>query len=220
MPMDFMDISKMRITVRKYDPRPVEKDKIDRILEAGRWAPTAVDYQPQRILVMDRPEHFLKIREFCTFGFDQKYRDIDENAGLHGDESHNVYYYGAPLVFLVCYDRNVCWQHPESGESSGLIDATIVQTHMMLEAASLGLGTVWISYFDKKKARELLQIPEHFEIAGMLYAGYPAADFKPNRKLSGKRYPVSHTCFDGSFDSPYETSYKDTFKDPRLEEEK
>jgi nitroreductase len=70
MPMDFMDISKMRITVRRYDPRPVEKDKIDCILEAGRWAPTAVDYQPQRILVMDRPEHFLKIREFCTFGFD------------------------------------------------------------------------------------------------------------------------------------------------------
>jgi hypothetical protein len=89
---------------------------------------------------------------------------------------------------------------------------------MMLEAASLGLGTVWISYFDKKKARELLHIPEHFEIAGMLYAGYPAADFKPNRKLSGKRYPVSHTCFDGSFDTPYRTSYTDTFKDPRLEE--
>ncbi|MBQ3973964.1 MAG: nitroreductase family protein, partial [Lachnospiraceae bacterium] len=72
-----------------------------------------------------------------------------------------------PLVFLVCYDRNVCWQHPQSGESSGLIDATIVQTHMMLEAASLGLGTVWISYFDKEKARELLQIPDCFEITGM-----------------------------------------------------
>lgn len=215
--MDFMDISKMRITVRQFDQRPVEKEKIDRILEAGRWSPTAVDYQPQRILVINSPEQLAKVKEFCTFGYDQKYRDIDENAGLHGDAGHNVYYYGAPLVFLVCYDRTVCWHHPESGESSGLVDASIVQTHMMLEAASLGLGTVWISYFDKEKARELLSVPENYEITSMLYAGYPASDFKPNKKLSGNRYPIGHTCFDNSFSVSYKTDYIDFFKDPRLE---
>ncbi|MBR2560708.1 MAG: nitroreductase family protein [Eubacterium sp.] len=215
--MDFMDISKMRITVRQFDQRPVEKDKIDRILEAGRWSPTAVDYQPQRILVLNRKEQFEKIREFCTFGYSQEYRDIDENAGLFGDAEHNVYYYGAPLVFLVCYDRTVCWRHPQSGESSGLVDATIVQTHMMLEAASLGLGTVWISYFDKEKARILLNIPDTFEITSMLYAGYPAADFRPNKKLSGNRYPIGHTCFDNRFTEPYTSDYRDSFQDPRLE---
>ena len=114
--MDFMDISKMRITTRQFDKTPVEKDKIDRILEAGRWAPTAMDAQPQRILVLSEPEHLDKVREFCTFGVRKEYREIDSNCD-QGDAEHNVFYYGAPLVLLVCYDRTVCWSHPESGES-------------------------------------------------------------------------------------------------------
>lgn len=214
--MDFMDISRMRITTRQFDKRPVEKEKIDMVLEAGRWSPTAMDAQPQRILVLDKPEQLDKVRAFCTFGIREEYREIDENC-VQGDDEHNVFYYGAPLVFLVCYDKTVCWSHPESGESSGATDATIVTTHMMLEAASLGLGTVWISYFDKDKAREMLQIPDDYEILCMLYAGYAASDFKPNKKLSGKRFPIDHTCFEGSYDTPYITDYINDFKDPRLD---
>ena len=214
--MDFMDISRMRITTRQFDKRPVEKEKIDKVLEAGRWSPTAMDAQPQRILVLDKPEQLDKVRVFCTFGIREEYREIDENC-VQGDDEHNVFYYGAPLVFLVCYDKTVCWSHPESGESSGVVDATIVTTHMMLEAASLGLGTVWISYFDKDKAREMLQIPDDYEILCMLYAGYAASDFKPNKKLSGKRFPIEHTCFEGCYDIPYKTDYENDFKDPRLD---
>ena len=66
--MDFMDISKMRITTRQFDKKSVEKEKTDKILEAGRWAPTAMDAQPQRILVLDKPEQLDKVRQFCTFG--------------------------------------------------------------------------------------------------------------------------------------------------------
>ena len=214
--MDFMDISKMRITTRQFDKTPVEKDKIDRILEAGRWAPTAMDAQPQRILVLSEPEHLDKVREFCTFGVRKEYREIDSNCD-QGDAEHNVFYYGAPLVLLVCYDRTVCWSHPESGESSGVVDASIVTTHMMLEAASLGLGTVWISYFDKIRARELLAIPDDYEILCMLYVGYAAADFKPNARLSGRRFPIEHTCCDNSYEVPYITDYHDDYKDPRLQ---
>ena len=97
-----------------------------------------------------------------------------------------------PLVLLVCYDRDACWKHPESGKSSGLTDAVIAATHMMLKAASIGLGTVWISYFDKAKARVLLHLPDNWEISNMIYIGYPAADFVPNRKMSGQRQPLSH----------------------------
>lgn len=215
--MDFMDISKMRITVRQFDLKPVEKEKVDKILEAGRWSPTAMDAQPQRILVLDEPEQLDKVRKFCTFEVREEYRKIDPNCD-QGDKDNNVFYYGAPLVLLVCYDRTVCWSHPESGESSGVVDATIVTTHMMLEAASIGLGTVWISYFDKDKARELLNIPDDYELLCMLYAGYPAKDFKPNKKLSGRRHPIDHTCFSGSFDRSYTTDYHDSFRDPRLDE--
>ena len=192
--MDFMDISKMRITVRQFDPKPVETEKIEKILEAGRWSPTAVNYQPQRILVLNTPENLAKVREFCTFGYDKKYADLARECDdkKHG---HNVYYYGAPLVLFVCYDRTACWQHPQSGESSGATDATIVATHMMLEAASIGLGTVWISYFDTEKARQMLELPENWEPLCMLYIGYPAADFQPNPNMTGKRFPLEHTCF-------------------------
>lgn len=139
--MDFMDISKMRMTVRKYSARKVEPDKVEKILEAGRWAPTAVNYQPQRIIVLDTPENLAKVREFCTFEYDKKYAELAKECADEKNEK-NTYYYGAPLVFFVCYDKTVCWQHPQSGKSSGETDATIVATHMMLEAASLGLGTV------------------------------------------------------------------------------
>ena len=204
--MDFRDISKMRVTVRQFSSRPVEKDKLDLILEAGRWSPTAVDYQPQRVLVLDTPESLDKVRQFCTFGYDQKYVDIDKNCDA-GDGEHNVYYYGSPLVLLVCWDKEACWRHPQTGEESGPTDATIVSTHMMLEAASLGLGTVWISYFDHDKARSLLRIPDRYGINNMLYVGYPAADFLPNPRMSGRRFPVSQTCFDNSFDRPYQTDF-------------
>ena len=192
--MDFMEISKQRHTVRKYSQKPVEHEKIEKILEAGRWAPTAVNAQPQRILVMDTQENLDKVKEFCTFGWQQKYVDLAKESDTE-DHKNIVIYYGAPVVMLVCYDKEACWTHPESGKSSGATDATIVATHMMMEAASLGLGSAWISYFDESKARTLLNIPENWQPVCMLYVGYPADDYKPNENLSAKRKPLSETCF-------------------------
>lgn len=74
--MDFIDISKKRVTVRKFVQTPVEEEKIQKILEAGRWSPTAVNAQPQRILVLNTLESLAKVREFCSFGYSQKYEDL------------------------------------------------------------------------------------------------------------------------------------------------
>lgn len=205
--MDFMDISKMRITVRQFSKKEVEKEKIDKILEAGRWAPTAVNYQPQRIIVLNSSENLKKVREFCTFGYDKKYADLAKEC-FDEKGQQNIYYYGSPLVLMVCYDKDVCWKHPKSNESSGIVDASIVSTHMMLEAASIGLGTVWISYFDKDKARKLLNIPNNWEMANMLYIGYPADDFTPNPNMSGKRYDVSHTARYNNCEVNYQSDLK------------
>ena len=192
--MDFMDISRKRITVRKFAQTLVEEEKIQKILEAGRWSPTAVNAQPQRILVLNTPESLAKVREFCSFGYDQKYVDLAKECDDKENGKINLYY-GAPLVLFVAYDRNSCWTHPQNGESSGATDATIVATHMMLEAASIDLGTVWISYFDEEKARELLCLPDNWQPVCMLYIGYPAEDFVPNNHLGGHRKPLSETCF-------------------------
>ena len=177
--MDFMDISKKRITVRKFAQIPVEEEKIKKILEAGRWSPTAVNAQPQRILVLNTLESLAKVREFCSFGYDQKYVDLAKECEDKETGKLN-FNYGAPLVLFVAYDKTACWIHPQSGESSGATDATIVATHMMLEAASLDLGTAWISYFDENKASDLLSLPEFWEPVCMLYIGYPAEDSSPN----------------------------------------
>ena len=192
--MDFMDISRQRHTVRKYAQIPVEQEKIEKILESGRWAPTAVNAQPQRILVLDSAEDLEKVRAFCTFGWQKKYADLAKESDTE-DHKASVFYYGAPVVLLVCYDREACWTHPESGKTSGATDAVIVAVHMMMEAVSLGLGTAWISYFDEDKARELLNLPETWQPVCMLYIGYPADDYQPNASLSDRRKPLSETCF-------------------------
>jgi len=192
--MDFMDISKMRVTVRKFSQKPVEEEKIEKILEAGRWSPTAVNAQPQRVLVLNTPENLAKVKEFCSFGYDQKYVDLSKECDDKANGKINIYY-GAPLVLFVCYDKTACWTHPQNRKSSGATDGTIVATHMMLEAASIGLGTVWISYFDEEKAKELLNIPETWQPVCMIYVGYPADDFVPNTKLGCHRKPLNETCF-------------------------
>lgn len=190
---DLIDIMHKRHTVRSYADRPVEAEKLSAVLEAGRWAPTAVNAQPQRIVVLDTPENLAKVREFCTFGWKRRYVDLAEQCDTP-DHEHIVLYYGAPVVLVVCYDRDACWTHPESGATSGATDATIVATHMMLEAASLGVGSSWISYFDHEKARELLGIPESWELVCLLYLGYPAKDERLAH-ISGTRKPLAETCF-------------------------
>ena len=192
--MDFMEISKKRVTVRKFSQRSVEEEKINKILEAGRWSPTAVNKQPQRILVLNTPESLAKVKEFCSFGYDQNYVDLAKECDDREKGKVN-FYYGAPLVLFVAYDKNECWTHPQSGKSSGATDATIVATHMMLEAASLDLGSVWISYFDEEKAKKLLALPESWQSVCMLYIGYPADDFVPNTHFGGHRKPLEETCF-------------------------
>lgn len=191
---DLTDISRMRHTVRSYADRPVEPEKLTAVLEAGRWAPTAVNAQPQRILVLDTPQNLAKVREFCTFGWQKRYVDLASETDTP-EHDRIVLYYGAPTVLLVCYDREACWRHPQTGEASGATDATIVATHMMLEAASLGLGSAWISYFDHNKARELLGIPASWEMVCMLCLGYPAEGEQPNTRLAGSRRPLEETCF-------------------------
>lgn len=191
---DLMDISHRRHSVRSYADRPVEPEKLAAVLEAGRWAPTAVNAQPQRIVVLDTPENLAKVREFCTFGWQKKYVDLASESDTP-EHDRIVLYYGAPVVLLVCYDRNACWHHPQTGETSGATDATIVATHMMLEAASIGLGSAWISYFDHDKARELLGVPESWEMVCMLYLGYEAEGAVVHQHLSGSRKPLDETCF-------------------------
>ena len=116
--MNFLELAKdKRYSVRKFKAQAVEKEKLDYILEAGRVAPTACNYQPQRILVIENEAAHEKLKQ-CT-----------------------SWYFGAPVVLMICYDKSTCWKNKTNGTFGGDVDASIVTTQMMLAAAELGLGT-------------------------------------------------------------------------------
>ncbi len=170
----FLELAAKRYSVRKFLDRPVRQEDIDRILAAGHLAPTACNRQPQRILVINSKEGALKLRK-CT-------------------ECH----FGAPAALLVCYDRDDCWQRKYDGIKSGEIDASIVATHMMLQAACLGVGMTWVMYFLPEAFKEEFGIPEHIEPVALLLMGYPAEDARPAPGHSEFK-PMSELVFYGGF---------------------
>lgn len=152
--MNFLKLAADRYSVRRFTDKAIDQDDINRILKAGYLAPTACNRQPQRILVINR-EGISKLRK-CT-------------------ECH----FGAPAAMLICYDKNECWQRDYDGKTSGDIDASIVTTHMMLEAFTLGVGTTWVMHYIPEAVREEFTIPDNIEPVSLLVMGYPAEDSKP-----------------------------------------
>ena len=156
VPMDFMELAKDRYSVRSFSDRPVEQEKIDLILEAAKLAPTAVNFQPQRIYVLRSREALDRINGLC------RCRD------------------GASTVFLICSDERRAWKsQAECGYSSGEMDCSIVCTHMMLEAWDLGIGSVWVRLFDADEVREAFSLPSHIRPVCLLPIGYRTEDCVP-----------------------------------------
>ena len=107
----FLQLAKDRFSVRYYEKTPVEQEKIDAILEAARVAPTAKNLQPFHIYILQSKEAIAKINELSRCAYE------------------------APVVFIVCYDKSKAWVSPfDPGDNSGIMDTSIVGTHMMLEA--------------------------------------------------------------------------------------
>ncbi len=170
--MDFLALTKARFSHRSFSERPIEQEKLDLILEAGRLAPTAGNYQPQRILVIESDEATTNLK-LCT-----------------------PCHYDASLVLLVCYE-NIS-KNPFSGQPIGETDAAIVTTHMMLEAADLGLGCVWVGYFDPAKISEVFHLPENYIPVALLPIGYPDDEAMPS-PMHASRKPLNQTVFHNDF---------------------
>jgi nitroreductase len=154
--MTFAELAAARYSVRNFLDTPVEPEKRDRILRAARLAPTAANRQPQRILVLATPEDLARMDQCTSCRF------------------------GAPLAFLICYDREAAWVRDYDQEHSGWVDASIVTTHMMLQAADLGLGSTWVMWFDPGKTRSLFDLPVDVNPVAFLPTGYAAPDSQPS----------------------------------------
>ncbi len=173
--MSFSELSKQRYSVRKYDARPIEPEKLEQILEAGRVAPTAVNYQPQRILVVQGD-------------------DLEKMQGV------TPCLYGQPCILVVGYDKLESWKS-KGGKEYGEVDTGIVMTQMMYQAEELGIGSLVVGIFKPQLLRERFSIPEQVEIVALLMLGYPAEGCTPNEKLHFSRKPLSDTVCYGTMEN-------------------
>lgn len=154
--MTFQELAHARYSVRSFQDRPIEEEHLNLILEAGRVAPTACNFQPQKIYVAKSAEAREKLASVCRCTF------------------------GAPVILVVCYDRERDWKNKlMPGYESGETDAAIVCTHMMLQAFELGIGSCWVGYFNPKTVAETLGLPENVTVSALLPMGYPAEDAQP-----------------------------------------
>ncbi|MDR1018715.1 MAG: nitroreductase family protein [Lachnospiraceae bacterium] len=151
----FLDLAKERYSVRKYSEKKIPSELLDKVLEAGKLAPTACNNQPQKIMVIDTPEGFEKLKKSTPYTF------------------------GAPAMLIICYDKDEAWESPFNGQTSGYVDASIVTTHMILEATELGFGTCWVMYFDPAVLSKEFNLSENLVPVALLPIGYPAEDAKP-----------------------------------------
>ena len=153
--MTFQELAHARYSVRSFKDQPIEEEKMKLILEAGRIAPTACNNQPQKIYVAKSEESRKKLASVCRCTFD------------------------APVILVVCYDRTRDWKNKlMPGYESGETDAAIVCTHMMLQAAELGIGSCWVGYFNADQVSEALNLPQDVTVSALLPIGYPADDAK------------------------------------------
>ena len=172
--MEFSSLVKERYSVRKFSMQPVEEHAVAAILEAARMAPTACNNQPQRILVVQTPTGMEKLKE-CT-----------------------KYTFGAPMALVVCYQKGEAWVRSFDGDNSGVVDASIVSTHIMLAVHDLGLGSTWVGYFDPLALRKLFNLPDSIIPVAIFPIGHLAPDAKP-ASLHDQRRPLTETVVYESF---------------------
>lgn len=154
--MDFLELASSRFSARKFSSRMVEEDKLINILSAGRVAPTAKNNQPQQVYVLQSKDNLERINKVSPC------------------------IYGASTVLMVCSNTDICWSSEDKLYSSAEMDASIVCTHMMLEAKDLGIDSCWVLRFDRILAKELFNLPKNIEPFCLLPIGYSEENCEPN----------------------------------------
>lgn len=168
--MNFIDIAKTRYSVRSYNGRKVEPEKLSQILEAAHAAPTAANLQPVRLLVVQSEEGLAKI-----------------------GRAANIYH--APLAIIACADRSRAWVRPFDQKQSGDIDAAILTDHMMLQATELGLGSVWVCFFKPDVLKKEFGLPEELEPVNILAVGYTDEEHPDTNRHDTERIPLERLAF-------------------------
>lgn len=166
--MEYTDLIRNRESVRNYDPtRPVPKEVIEKILDAGRLAPSACNYQPWKFIVVSSPEMLEKVKAaYLSNWFNE-----------------------APNILIVTGLRNQAWNRSYDGYNSIETDVAIAMTHIVLAAENEGVGTCWIEAYNPAILRAALNSGVNDVIFGITPLGYPKAGYK--KTSIKKRKPLA-----------------------------
>ncbi len=157
--MEFSDLIKQRYSARAYKDDPVEPEKLEKLLEAAKLAPTAANRQPFQLIVIH------------TAGRKDELRRIYDKD----------WFTQPPLVICACGLPARAWSRHDD-KCYVDVDVSIVMDHLILAAADLGLGTCWIADFNVPATREILGLPEEVEPIAFTPVGYPADQPRPKRR--------------------------------------
>lgn len=155
-----------RRSIRKYLPKAIEQEKLMRVMEAGRKAPTSRNAQQWKVIVVNDPE--------------LKGEIVDESS------PHQPFLKEAPVLLVACgYNTEYVMK---CGHPAYLIDVSIVLDHISLQAAREGLGTCWIGSFFQEPVKRVLKIPNHVEIVQLMSLGYPDQNPPPTRRKTVEEF--------------------------------
>ncbi len=157
--MEFSHLVEERYSVRAFTPDTVEQEKLDRVLEAARLAPTAANRQPFQLIVIQ------------TQGREEELRAVYDKA----------WFVEPPLVVCACGLPEEGWTRRD-GKSYVDVDVAIVMDHLILAATNEGLGTCWVGAFDPAAARRVLGLPNNVEPVAFTPLGYPADEACPKKR--------------------------------------
>jgi len=155
--MDFFEVVRNRRSIRKYQERNVEKEKLQKILEAARLAPSAMNRQPYKLIVVSKKEIMSRINSACN----QNWR--------------------APIMIVLVSTPKDAWVR-DDGEEYWKADASVAMHQVSLAAYAENLGTCWIVAFKEKEVKEVLGIDSDSRIAFLSPLGYPAESKGPINK--------------------------------------
>ena len=170
--MEFSKLIIERYSCKKYSKEQISEEQLTAILEAGRVAPTAKNLQEQHVYVIQSQTNLAKIDELTPCRF------------------------GAPTVLVVAYDKTNVFTYPGGKRDSGIEDATIVATHMLLAAKNAGVDSCWLNRFDPDRAAEILGLPENEEVLMLLDLGFAEEGTKPlpNHTIRKPLYETVTRC--------------------------
>lgn len=157
---DLITLIRNRRSIRKFQEKPVEREKLLTCIEAARFAPSAENKQPWRFLILDDKN----IRtQFC-------------DAVFSGIFSVTRWAKKAPIIMVIIADMDLI-AHKIVGKMLKIpyyfIDVGIAGEHFILQAQEIGLGTCWIGWFNIKKAQKILNLPKNKKVCQLIAVGYP-----------------------------------------------